>query len=133
MLVRSSLTSRGSLFIVILVLLSDPDELGCSALFSFTWSPFHHNITANVIVVTCSSHILRSHLLVMSPVPVFWSMHVVTLGCALNADDLPKVTEVVVSSPALCPAQFSSEAPTRDDRRLDAWSHVVQLHRPVHD
>ena len=49
----------------------------------------------------------------------------------------------VVSSPALCPGQFSYEAPIRHDRRhwlssvcltlLDPWSRVVQLHQPVHD
>ena len=31
---RPILSSRGSFFVVILLLLSDPDELGCSALFS---------------------------------------------------------------------------------------------------
>ena len=45
----------------------------------------------------------------------------------------------VVSSPALCPEEFSSEVPTRNDRRhwppsvflslLDPWSRVVQLHQ----
>ena len=49
----------------------------------------------------------------------------------------------VMSSTAPCPAQFSSEVPTRDNRRhwpssvflsfLDPWWHVVQLQQPVHD
>ena len=60
-----------------------------------------------------------------SPVPMFWSVLVVTLGCAPDADDPPQETEGVVSSPALCPAQFPSEAPTRDDRLH--WTSSVCL------
>ena len=54
------LTSRGFLFVV--VLLSDPDELGCPPLFSSAPSPPHRNIATNVILVACSSRVLSSPL-----------------------------------------------------------------------
>ena len=73
MLVCSSLTSRGSLFVVILLLPSDRDGLGCSALFSSalpslitTSSPMSSVLLAPVLAS-----------LVTSPVPVFWSLLVV--------------------------------------------------------
>ena len=81
MLVCSSLTSRGSLFVVILLLLSD--QYGCSALFSpalssliTTSSPLSSLLL--VRVTSCVSPVLTS--LVTSPVLVSWSVLAVTLG-----------------------------------------------------
>ena len=46
-------------------------------------------------------------VLITSLVRVFWSVLVVMLGCAPDADDPPRRRlEGVVSSPAVCPAQF---------------------------
>ena len=96
----------------------------------------HRAIVTNVIlaparVASWVGPVLNS--LVTSLVPVFWSVHVVTLGCVSDADDPPWETEAC--GPALCPAQFSSESPTRNDRRhwppsvflslLDPWSRAV--------
>ena len=73
--------------------------------------------------------------LVTSRVLVFWSMLVVALGCAPDADDPLSETEG-------SGAKSSSEAPIRDGRRhwlslvclslLDPWSHVVRLHQLGH-
>ena len=89
MLVCSALTSRGSLFVVILLLLSDPDELGCSALFSSALSSL---ITTNVILAACSSRVLSSP--VTSPVLVFGSLLAVSLVRAPEPDDHPLETGV---------------------------------------
>ena len=85
----SSLTSRASLFVVILLLLSDPDELGCSTLFSSalssliaTSSPMSSLLLARV--TSCVGPALTS--LITSPVPVFWSALVMTLVCTPDAD-----------------------------------------------
>ena len=81
-----------------------------------------------VRVTSCVGPVPTS--LVTSPVPVFWSVLMVTLGivsgvrlavglcsCAPDADELPQVTEVCGGDFVVCPAQFSSEALTRDDER----------------
>ena len=70
--------------------------------------------------------------------PVFGSSLAVSLGRAPEPDGLEYVC---VASPVPCPAQFSSEALTPDDRRrlpppvclsfLDPWWRVVQLHQPA--
>ena len=70
------LTSRDSLSVVILLLLSDPDEFGLSSLIT-TSSPMSSLLLARV--TSCTGPLLTS---------------LITLG--------------LVSSPALCPAQFSS-------------------------
>ena len=89
----SSLTS---LFVVILLLLSDPAVLGCPPLFSSTPYPLIATTPPMcsfllVRVTSCVGPVLTS--LVTSPVPVFWSVHVVMLGCVPDADDPPWETE----------------------------------------
>ena len=112
-LVCASLTSRGSFFVVILLLLSDPDGLGCSALFSSALS----SLVINVIAAACSSHVLRRSCL-------HFYRHVARArvlvsafggaGLCLMLRIFCRRLQGTVSSLALCPAQFSSEAPTRD-------------------
>ena len=79
----SSLTARGSLFVVILVLLSDPDGFGRPALFSSALLPS-----------TATSPPMRSLLLArVTSLVLFWSVLVVALGGAPDADDPPYETE----------------------------------------
>ena len=105
----SCLTSRGSLFVVILLRLCDPDELGCSALFSSalssliaTSSPCHH---CCLFLSSCVGPVFTSLLPLI--VLVFWSILVVTVAivlwvrlavglcsCAPDADDPPQVPEM---------------------------------------
>ena len=145
-LVCASSTSRGSLFVVILLLLSDRDELGCSALFSSALSPL---ITTSppmssllrVRVTSCVGPLLTSLVtsLVLCSGQCLWWCWVVCLMLRI----LRRRPKDEVSDPAVCPSQFSSEAPTWDGRRhwpspaclsfLDPWSRVIQLHQPVHD
>ena len=94
MLVRSSLTSRDSLFFVIFLALSCPDELGMFASVVVYIISSHHNNITNVIITAFSSHILRGSCPHFSrhvvPVGVlFWSVLVVTLGCESVVDDPP--------------------------------------------
>ena len=80
----STLTSRGSLFAVILLLLSDdPDGFGCLALLSSALSP---SIATSPSM--CSSLLARAASLVLVP----WSVLVVALGRTTDADDLPYET-----------------------------------------
>ena len=91
----SSLTSRGSLFVVILLLLCDPDGCGRAALFSSALSPPHRDIATSVILAACSRHVLA----VLSspatlPLPVFGSLLAVLLGRVPEPDDPPWETGV---------------------------------------
>ena len=54
----SSLTSRGPLFVVILLLPYDPDGLGCPALFSYALSPSYRAIATTVILAAYSSRVM---------------------------------------------------------------------------
>ena len=76
-----------------------------------TVSP-HRDIASNMILAGCSSYVLRG-----------WSVPVVVLVVWLMLRILCRSLKGLVSSPALCPAQSSSEAPTRDGRRH--WSSSV--------
>ena len=101
MLVCSSLTSRGSHFVVIFLLLSVPDDLKCSALCSSACVPFvttssPASLLVFVRVTSCLGPVLTN--LVSSPMPMFWSvlgtvswvlLAVVLCQCALGADDRP--------------------------------------------
>ena len=140
----SFLTSRGSLFVVILLLPSDPDGLRCPALFSSALSPLHRGTATNVFLAACSSLVLGGSCPRLSPRrQCLYSGH--CLRCRwvthLNLMILRRRLEWVVASPILCPALFTSEAPTRDDRGhwpssvclsfLDPWSRVAQLRQLV--
>ena len=83
------LTSRDSLSVVILLLLSDPDEFGLSSLIT-TSSPMSSLLLARV--TSCTGPVLTS---------------LITLGCVPERI-LRRRLKGLVSSPALCPAQFSS-------------------------
>ena len=102
MLVCSSLTSRGSLFVVILLLLSDPDEHGCLARFSSAL--LHRNIATNVILAACSSRNLGWSSLLPSR-----RQRLCSGRCLLII--LRRRLECVVASSALSPAQVSHESP----------------------
>ena len=111
-LVFASLTSRSSLFVVIILLLSDLDELGCSALFSSALSPSsqrRHRVNA----AACSSNILRRPRW-------WWSVLVTVLGRVPDVDSQWQTT-LTLFNIYIC-LSF-----------LDPWSRVGQLHQPVHD
>ena len=117
----SLLASRGALFVVILLLLSDPDDLGCSALFSFALSSLVATSPpmSSLLLVRVASwvgSVFSSP--VTSLVPVFGSLLAVSLGRAPETDDPPVGSlECVVASSVLCATQFSSGPLTRDDRQ----------------
>ena len=108
----SPLKTRGSLFVVILRLLSGANELGCLALVSICTVFPHRNIATDVILAACSkSHpgwVLSSPL---SSRRQCWCSGR-CLRCRwvalLNLMILRKILERELASPVLCPAQFSS-------------------------
>ena len=88
----SSRTSRGSLSVEIFLLLSDPDAVGCPALFS---PPLSSSIaTRSVLLTQVTSWVDPVPTsLVMSLVQVFSSVLAVMLGRALDAGNPPYETE----------------------------------------
>ena len=133
---RSSLTSRGSLFVVILRLLSDPSKLRVTSVRSRLPSSRHrHQHDPHHLL---ESRLVRVHSLPLSSCQCSsqrsWSCWVVCLTLMI-----PRVRLTDgVSGPALRPSRFS-----RDGKRhwassvclslLDPLSHAVQLRRPAHD
>ena len=95
----SPLASRGSLFVVMLLLLSGPDGFECPALLSSTFSPppIATSPPASSLlqgwVTPCACSGLISLSLVTSLVPVSWAVLVVVLGRVLDADEPPYETE----------------------------------------
>ena len=115
----SSLASRGSLFVVILRLLSDPDGFECPALFLPTLSPpspRHHqchrccSVGSHPVRVLVPS--LSSRHSCQYPVQSLWRCWVVCLIRMI----LHARLRGVVSMPALCPVQTSLGILIRDDR-----------------
>ena len=93
----STQTLRGSLFVVILLLVSDRDGFGCPALFSSALST-----SIATLPSTCSFLIAGA----TSLVSVSCAVLVVMLGRVPDADDPPYERQNgVVSDPAVCPAR----------------------------
>ena len=114
----SALPSRGSLFVVILRLLSDPDGFECPALFSSSPPTLRHH-QCRCCCCSIGSHPVRVLVPSLSsrhscryPVQSLWRCRVVCLMRMI----LQWRLKGVVSIPALCPVRSSFGILTRDDK-----------------